>query len=44
MSDRTGDVQVTFVFHISCVGVSEFSLLSVDGDITNIPLVPSCGP
>ena len=25
--DRAGDVQVTFVFHISCVGVSVFSLL-----------------
>ena len=45
MSDRAGDVQVTFVFHISRVGVSVFSLLkkSVDGDITNIPLVPSFG-
>ena len=41
MSDRAGDVQVTFVYHISCVGVSLFSLLkkSVDGDITNTPLV-----
>ena len=27
VSDRAGDVQVTFVFHISCVGVSVFSLL-----------------
>ena len=45
MSGRAGDVQVTFVFHVSCVGVSVFSLLkSVDGDITNIPLVPSFGP
>ena len=26
VSDRAGDVQVTFVFHISCVGVSVFSL------------------
>ena len=34
MSDRAGDVRVTFVFHISCVGVSLFSLL------TNIPLLP----
>ena len=25
--DRAGDVQVTFVFYISCVGVSVFSLL-----------------
>ena len=45
MSDRAGDVQVTFVFHISCVGVSVFSLLkSVDRDITNTPLVSSFGP
>ena len=29
VSDRAGDVQVTFVFHISCVGVSVFSLFSV---------------
>ena len=27
VSDRAGDVQITFVFHISCVGVSVFSLL-----------------
>ena len=29
MSDRAGDMQVTFSFHISClgVGVSVFSLL-----------------
>ena len=27
VSDRAGDVQVTFVFYISCVGVSVFSLL-----------------
>ena len=27
VSDRAGDVQVTFVFRISCVGVSVFSLL-----------------
>ena len=27
VSDRAGDVQVTFVFHISCVGVSVFLLL-----------------
>ena len=27
MSDRAGDVHVTFVFHISSVGVSVFSLL-----------------
>ena len=26
--DRASDVQVTFVFHISCVGVSVFSLLN----------------
>ena len=26
VSDRAGDVQVIFVFHISCVGVSVFSL------------------
>ena len=26
VSNRAGDVQVTFVFHISCVGVSVFSL------------------
>ena len=45
MSDRAGDMQVTFSFHISCVGVSVFSLLkSVDGDITNTPLVPRFGP
>ena len=38
-------MQVTFSFHISCVGVSVFSLLkSVDGDITNTPLVPRFGP
>ena len=29
-----GDMQVTFSFHISCVGVSV-----VDGDITNTPLI-----
>ena len=27
VSDRAGDVHVTFVFHISCVGVSVFSPL-----------------
>ena len=27
VSDRAGNVQVLFVFHISCVGVSVFSLL-----------------
>ena len=27
VSDRAGDMQVTFGFHISCVGVSLFSLL-----------------
>ena len=27
MSDRAGDVQVPFNSHISCVGVSVFSLL-----------------
>ena len=27
VSDRAGDLQVTFSFHISCVGVSLFSLL-----------------
>ena len=27
VSDWAGDVQVTFVFHISCVGVSVLSLL-----------------
>ena len=45
MSDRVGDMQVTFSFHMSCVGVSVFSLLkSADGDITNTPLVPRFGP
>ena len=27
VSDRAGDLQVTFSFHIRCVGVSVFSLL-----------------
>ena len=27
VSDRAGDVQVTFVFQISCVGISVISLL-----------------
>ena len=27
VSDRASDVQVTFVFHMSCVGVSVFSIL-----------------
>ena len=47
VSDRVGDMQVTFSFHMSCVGVSVFSLLkSADGDIrvTNTPLVPRFGP
>ena len=29
VSDRAGYVQVPFVFHISCVGVSVFSLLKI---------------
>ena len=45
VSDRAGDMQVTFSFHISCVGVNVFSLLkSVDGDILNTPLVPRFVP
>ena len=45
VNDRAGDVQVSFSFHISCVGVSVFSLLkNCDGDITNTRLVPRFGP
>ena len=44
VSDRAGDLQVTFSFHISCVRVSVFSLLKSDGgDITNIPPIPRFG-
>ena len=43
MSNRDGDGHVSFSFHISCVGVSVFTIKSVDGEITNTSLVPSFG-